>query len=149
MPRKTETQSSAGGSSAGRGKRLPAHRGAENREGHTGTDCGDFGEKQVESLTHALELGATDYILKPLDRALLASKLARYLKTEQLEENAAKFLKLPQGSANARLLLDGEITEIDELGIRFDSKALIPKGTVFKMESEFLNRCEEPSCRWS
>ncbi|MEW6057921.1 MAG: response regulator [Bdellovibrionota bacterium] len=96
------------------------------------------GTKEQQDVTHALELGANDFIFKPLDRTLLASKLSRYVKTESIKEHLATFVDIPDGRAPARLSFKVEVDAIDELGVSLISRHLIPKGTVFKLKSSIF-----------
>lgn len=96
------------------------------------------GDKRPEMISHALELGADDYILKPLDRAFLASKLAIYLPGEALAEEAPVYAEVPLERKSARIEFTATVTEVDELGVRLHSAHLIPKGTVLKLRCEPL-----------
>ncbi len=96
------------------------------------------GSKQAHAITHALELGANDFILKPLDRAFLATKLSRFIQTEELEVNRSKFQEVPPETSPARLFLNGKIIEVDEMGLKILSKSLVPKGTSFKLSSDLI-----------
>ena len=96
------------------------------------------GTTENKDITHALELGANDFILKPLDRVLLASKLARFLETEQIHEHEMAWVDFREGAVSAQLLLDAQIESLDEYGITIATPHLIPKGTVLKFRSPFL-----------
>ena len=96
------------------------------------------GGKDRETLMHALEIGANDFILKPLDRVLLASKLARYVDTDKIREQRAQAVDGMDGSAPVRLAFEAEITEVDELGVGLASRHLIPKGTSLRIKSPIL-----------
>ena len=96
------------------------------------------GDHEPQSIAHALELGANDFILKPLDRALLASKLARFVDTERIQDQKSGETRPPEGRATARLSVDMELTELDELGVQLRSRHLTPKGGVLQLKTEFL-----------
>lgn len=98
------------------------------------------GTKDVQMISNALELGANDYILKPLDRVLLATKLSQFVDTNELREHRAEWKTPATGRAPVQVRFDGLIEEIDELGIKFTSAALVPKGTALKLESEVLGK---------
>lgn len=105
------------------------------------------GAKQASSIAHALELGASDYITKPLDRTFLASKLARFFKTEQIESNRSALHDFPKGQSPAQIAAEARIIEVDEMGIKMTSRCLVPKGTSFKMSSELFNQITEGKTR--
>lgn len=94
------------------------------------------GDDAATSLAHALENGANDFILKPLDRVLLASKLSRYVSTDRLKEHRSESVDSPEGRAAARLSVGVEISGVDELGVALVSRHLIPKGTVLKLRTD-------------
>ncbi len=102
------------------------------------------GSTEKSDITHALELGANDFILKPLNRSLLASKLSLYLDTDSLHEQSAEFLKLKE-IVPGSLELKAVIEEVDELGFKILSNHLIPKGTVLKIRSDFFQSMGAPS----
>lgn len=93
------------------------------------------GSEEESAVAHALEAGANDFILKPLDKTLLASKLSRFINTEELIEHTAEFVSPPQGNTEVLLHLEATIEAIDELGVTCIGKSLIPKGTVLKLSS--------------
>ena len=96
------------------------------------------GSDSQDDLIHALEKGANDFILKPVDRALLTSKLAKYVDTQRLKEQETKFSEVPAGNSLARLTFPVTLSYFDELGVGFKSVHLIPKGTVIKVKTEFF-----------
>ncbi len=96
------------------------------------------GSKEKSDIAHALELGANDYILKPLNRVLLASKLSLYLDTDHIREHRAEFTKFTETTMTGVLIIDGVVEEVDELGLKIMSPHLIPKGTVVKINSDFF-----------
>jgi DNA-binding response OmpR family regulator len=91
------------------------------------------GGRKPEMIAHALELGANDYIMKPLDRTFLAAKLSRYLEADELKEHRPSYRDVPQGASVSRIEFMATALEIDELGVRLESTNLVPKGTVLKL----------------
>lgn len=87
------------------------------------------------SIAHALEIGANDYIAKPIDTNALAMKLAQYLKSKELDEVSLKYVSAPGDGAPALIDLEFEISAIDEFGLRLRGKHLLSKGTVVKLVS--------------
>lgn len=98
------------------------------------------GAKDPAIVAHAMEMGANDYILKPLDRVLLATKLAQFVDTEEIQKHRAEWTEPAHGKSPARLQFGGEITEVDELGVKLITSSLIPKGTVIKVGSELFQK---------
>ena len=87
------------------------------------------------SIAHALEIGANDYIAKPIDAPALAKKLSQYLISKQLEDYQQKFVSSPGEGAPALLEVDFEISAVDEFGLKLRGKHLLTKGTVIKLLS--------------
>ncbi|MBS1963273.1 MAG: response regulator [Bdellovibrionales bacterium] len=102
------------------------------------------GVRGTEAVAHAIELGASDFLLKPLDRTFLSAKLSRFIETDLILEHKPKFHELPRGSAGGKVEFDVKISEIDELGIRFRTSSLVPKGTVMKLRSAVLAEAGMP-----
>lgn len=96
------------------------------------------GGRKTELIAHAIELGANDYIMKPLDRTLLAAKLSKYVNSPSMIEHRPLFTNIPKDEAVIRVEFSAEVLEVDELGIRLRSNALVPKGTVLKLRCEAL-----------
>ncbi|MBC7386882.1 MAG: response regulator [Cryobacterium sp.] len=98
------------------------------------------GTKATEQIAHAIELGANDYIVKPLDRIFLASKLSRFLDVEQLDEHTSEYRNLPSGRVAARIEFKSRVLVVDELGVKLTTSSLVPKGTVLKLRCEPLRQ---------
>lgn len=97
------------------------------------------GESDKKAIAHAVEVGANDYITKPLDRDIITSKLSRYLRTEQLQEAKGPLFPVPEGGVPALIELDFNLNEIDEFGMRLSSKHLLNKGSVYYISSPLLS----------
>lgn len=98
------------------------------------------GQSDSKAIAHAVECGADDFISKPLDKTILASKLTRYLMTEQLLASQAPFFPVPEGGTPANISLEMELKEVDEFGIKLVSPHLLNKGSVFQMDSPLLHQ---------
>jgi len=92
----------------------------------------------AEAIAHAIEIGADDYIFKPLDREVFASKLMNYLESDQLSETKLDFLPEVAGECKGTLQVEFQIGEIDELGLTVASRHLISKGTVLKVSGPWI-----------
>ena len=95
------------------------------------------------AVSHALEIGADDFIVKPLDRRILAAKLSRYIKTEELLMSKPNVFPIPDEGSQAEVELNCKIIEVDEFGLRISSKHVLSKGMSFTLESKLL--CEMTS----
>lgn len=96
------------------------------------------GKNDIHSVTYALELGINDYITKPVEKNFLIAKMAQYFQTEEMEDWADSDVDLTEDSDESLLTLPVEITEIDEVGIRFTTPHLVAKGTTVHLKAEAL-----------
>lgn len=101
------------------------------------------GTGDPEIICHAIEFGANDYIHKPVDRLVLAAKLGQFFRTEEIEDQGKFLEKLDAKGAPARVLFKGEIAAVDELGLKFVSPHLVPKGSVIKLKSDFIGQIRQ------
>jgi CheY-like chemotaxis protein len=96
------------------------------------------GDKDQGSIAHALEAGAQDYLIKPLEREILVSKLLRFAKSRELEDAAMGFATAPALDLSVDLVVSGRCVEIDEFGIKVQGPNLFGKGLVVSIASPFL-----------
>ena len=97
-------------------------------------------ESDRQVIAHAIESGASDYLLKPLDRKLLTSKLMNYLSSRELNEASWEFDQASEGELSCTLSSDIEIVEVDELGLKIQLPHLTPKGTPLLLEGAWLEQ---------
>lgn len=88
------------------------------------------------SIAHALELGANDYIGKPIDADALAKKLAQYVVSKDLEERLPKYKTPPGDGPEVLLDLDFELAAVDELGVSLSGPHLLAKGSVVRLAGD-------------
>ncbi len=98
------------------------------------------GSGDTASVWHALELGATDFIVKPFDKTQIASKLGRYVGSREISEFQTPWSSLREGTAPATLGVDCELVGIDEVGVKIASAHLIPKGLVVRLAGDFITQ---------
>jgi CheY-like chemotaxis protein len=92
-----------------------------------------------EALAHAMELGATDFIVKPVDKELLVEKLRQYLVTDQLAILESSYIPVPQALGAAVVDLEATVQEVDELGIKLVSPHLPLKGTTLLLDGPLIS----------
>ena len=79
------------------------------------------GKKDVHSIGYALQLGADDYISKPVDVHFLVAKLAQYFNTEEMQAWYHPDVELAVGNNEATFVLNAKILGVDEMGFRFET----------------------------
>jgi CheY-like chemotaxis protein len=97
------------------------------------------GESDRGAITHALEIGANDFIVKPVDRDILISKISRYVQTDKILDARSPLLPVPNEGIAANLCVDMKIQSIDEIGVTLQGIHLIAKGTAFHIGGGVLD----------
>lgn len=83
-----------------------------------------------QSVAHAIELGANDFVIKPCDQQFLASKLIRYAPhSEEMMVEQIRGFTVPKDASDLKMSLDISIQSVDELGLTINSPHLVAKGT--------------------
>jgi DNA-binding response OmpR family regulator len=99
------------------------------------------------SIAHSVELGANDYIIKPVDFEILASKLLNHVFSEELMHSSLPFFNVPDGGSPVQVDLSVEMVEVDEIGVKFKSKHLFAKGSMLELPQQWgleLSGVEKP-----
>ncbi len=86
-------------------------------------------ENKYQVITHALEIGADDYITKPLDRSILASKLNHFFSSDEIHANSLLMRQAPKENIPAKIAFELSIEKIDEFGITVSSHHLVTKNS--------------------
>jgi CheY-like chemotaxis protein len=98
----------------------------------------------TKTIAQALARGATDYILKPLDREHLAAKLGRYVMTDELREAAHFPGASAEGRAPAKLSLFVDVVEVSDHGVRLQSPHFLPKGSSVWLDGDLIREIAGP-----
>lgn len=93
---------------------------------------------RTREIAHALELGATDYFIKPVDTKILDKKLAFYFGTSTSGQNSREYDVLPTAAYSVQIESHGEIEYVDEFGLRLRSRNLMPKGTLVRLTGDLI-----------
>jgi DNA-binding response OmpR family regulator len=89
-------------------------------------------------ISHALEIGANEYILKPFDKAMLALKLGQFVHTDELDEQEKLLRVLDGNGQEAKVTFSASARAVDELGIKFESANLVSKGTLVRIAGAWV-----------
>lgn len=97
------------------------------------------GEDDHEAIEHNLKNGADDFVCKPIDKALLTSKISNFLSTDAINSNMLPVFSAPaqrpdSSCINVALSLIG----IGETNLHFSSPHKISDGCAFKIHNTFL-----------
>lgn len=80
------------------------------------------------TIAHAMEVGADDFIAKPVDIAMLAAKLKHYVSSRAIRKAAVAPCSIPPSEALATLFIEASVIGVDELGVMLESPHLLKKG---------------------
>lgn len=95
---------------------------------------------ETDTTSHALELGADDFITKPPTKERFLQILARYLPLGDQARPNDPMKKVPSAANRAEVSFPVELFAVDERGVWVTSKHLISKGSVFYFLSEEFQR---------
>lgn len=95
-------------------------------------------------VAHAIELGANDYIIKPLDVDIFSTKLLNYLRSDELVKENFPFFEVPTSHQNVSFDIEVVIKEIDETGISLRSSHLLSKGSFLKLRGSMIDEIMGP-----
>ena len=85
------------------------------------------GTEDQNATAHGLEVGANDYILKPVNRDQLFNKLIKIISEKNEEINLENF-NTRNEPEQSQICLSTTVIAIDEMGMQFRMKSLIQKG---------------------
>jgi two-component system chemotaxis response regulator CheY len=96
------------------------------------------GTHGIEHYRQAVEAGATDYILKPLDRKVLATKLSRHFVTQEMMEWLDRPQPPPQNLNENLLTLPFHVVEVIEDSLKVFSPHMISRGSTVTISGKWL-----------
>jgi CheY-like chemotaxis protein len=82
-----------------------------------------------DQLKEAVMAGVNDYLHKPLDRRLLALKLARFVSTPEMQEWLEDSNTSKKSSIPAHLKVQFDVTKVDETSVQVVAPYLVSEGT--------------------
>lgn len=96
-------------------------------------------ETSSAKVAHALEMGATDYVVKPPFRYKFEEKVAEYIEAERLAVHTPlKLRAVREDARNLRVNFPILIREVNPMGFTLLSPHLIRKGTLFSLTGESI-----------
>lgn len=83
--------------------------------------------------------GANDFVCKPIDKALLSSKIANFLHNESIDSRILPLFKLPkEQDASISMDLDLQMLGLSETHIKFKSSLILTPGSTIVVKNTFL-----------
>jgi DNA-binding response OmpR family regulator len=91
-----------------------------------------------EGIQKALDLGADDYVTKPLDEAILKSKMNHLLKPEDTDFETLHIARVPTSLSKIELQTDAIIKEITEYTITLSAPFFARKSSRVKLTGKLI-----------
>ena len=89
-----------------------------------------------EDISRALELGANDFITKPIDDTFVIQKVNQYLKNPEIR--LLPYFKISEKDWPCEVSFDLNIAEVSEFGITLIGPQFLSKGTYLELSGTFL-----------
>jgi CheY-like chemotaxis protein len=105
------------------------------------------GDGRPESVSRALEAGADDYLVKPIDLEELKAKLRMLIPLDGKAIPAVPFRKPPDGGLRAQIRFGGTVVAAHELGLTVESPHFVSPGAPSFTQCElFQSAFGKPTC---
>jgi DNA-binding NtrC family response regulator len=89
------------------------------------------------AISHAIECGADDFIIKPIDPNLLNTKIGKYLQIAKSSQEP-KLVSAPTGGIEAQFALEVSVRAVDELMLQIVSPHFLCKGAPVNIFGELV-----------
>lgn len=95
---------------------------------------------QEEDIQKGLDLGADDYITKPLDKTTVQCKINAVLGDMYKDSSSLPYFAVPSNSRESHIELDLEVVKLTEESVTFKSSNFISKGNKVRMTGELFEK---------
>jgi DNA-binding response OmpR family regulator len=92
-----------------------------------------------KDIARAIQLGANDYIHKPLDELVLLDKINQYIIVKGPFEPLPYF-EVTESKRRSSMKLSHKIVAINEFGLTIEGPSLIARGTLLKINSNVISK---------
>lgn len=97
------------------------------------------GRGDADSISHAMELGASDYLVKPFDLEQLRMKIEPYLDADSFSGDRLLLKQVPKEQGDLHLEFSYKLHGVDEFGIFLRGTHLLGKGTPIWLNSSEIH----------
>ncbi|MBK26263.1 MAG: hypothetical protein CME70_19850 [Halobacteriovorax sp.] len=91
-----------------------------------------------KDIARAIQLGANDYLHKPLDELVLLDKINQYLNVNE-PYTPLPFFEITQAKRQSKVKFKHKVIAISEFGITIEGPCLIARGTLLTIKSKVLS----------
>jgi DNA-binding response OmpR family regulator len=93
---------------------------------------------EAERITSALEIGATDFIVKPFDPLILEKKIDFFLELENVPKESYK--KIKEGPTAVSINQFINVREITEFGLKVETNIFMARGSIVTLSEGVLEK---------
>ncbi len=88
-----------------------------------------------------LDVGANDFVCKPIDKSLLSSKISNYFKSRRINSFVLPLFRVPEREDNkSSIEFMTYIEKVDESGIQFVSNHKVKENTKFLLNDPYIDQ---------
>lgn len=95
-----------------------------------------------KAIQACLELGADDFVTKPLDEVLLKAKITSLLAPDEMEQGL-HIGRVPAPKSAISLSADTQLLEVNEIGLKVVSPFFIRKGALVRLRAPLIKEMTE------
>jgi DNA-binding response OmpR family regulator len=92
-----------------------------------------------KDIARAIQLGANDYIHKPLDDLVLLDKINQYLNVKD-PFKPLPYFEVTESKRRSTMKITHKIVSINEFGVTIEGPSLIARGTLLKIKSNVISK---------
>lgn len=97
--------------------------------------------EEDDKIEENIKIGANDFICKPIDKALLSSKISNFLSSDVLNSNALPLFKVPKNEDSlCEIEIEANFEKISESGIQFSSNYIVKEGTIIEVTDPYIDK---------
>ncbi len=90
------------------------------------------------SITNSMEIGASDYLVKPFDQEILQSKILPYFQKNEIGEDSLAIKQTPEDKRDISISFDYHLQSVDEFGFTLRGSHLLGKGAPIWLNSPLV-----------
>ena len=102
------------------------------------------GEDDTEAIQYNLKNGADDFVCKPIDKALLSSKISNFLNSDNIKSKILPIFAVPRDLKGDAFIEQAiSLTAISEKYLHFKTPHQIQEGSKFRLKNTFLKKVRD------
>ena len=95
--------------------------------------------EKSDMIKRILEIGANDYVCKPIDKSLLSSKISNYFKSRKINSFVLPLFEVPgKEDGRSKIKFECQVEMVNENGIQFNSTHKLKEKAKIKIADPFM-----------